>query len=147
MYKKRGRLDIDVESANNEEQCATQFYNFMRKHPHVVISQVSIPQINLDIGTASPRAVPAPSRASSTPDPQKALWMTSLNLTLAHYSMSKKALAVLKPNKIIRNRTDASCSSFHLRVFLGLSNPRDRGRLALYLYRVITLVKEKLSLT
>jgi hypothetical protein len=56
-------------------------------------------------------------------------------------------LAVLKPNKIISKRIDANCSSFHLRVFLGLSNPRDRGRLALYLYHVITLVKEKLSLT
>jgi hypothetical protein len=33
MYKKRGRLDIDVESANNEEQFATQFYNFMRITP------------------------------------------------------------------------------------------------------------------
>jgi hypothetical protein len=32
MYKKRGRHDIDVESANNEEQFATQFYNLMRKH-------------------------------------------------------------------------------------------------------------------
>jgi hypothetical protein len=56
-------------------------------------------------------------------------------------------LAVLKPNKIISKRIDANCSSFHLRVFLGLSNPRDRGKLALYLYHVITLVKEKLSLT
>jgi hypothetical protein len=56
-------------------------------------------------------------------------------------------LAILKPNRIICKRTDANCSSFHLRVFLGLSNTRDRGRLALYLYRVITLVKEKLRLT
>jgi hypothetical protein len=56
-------------------------------------------------------------------------------------------LAVLKPNRIIRKRTDANCISFHLRVFVGLSNPRDRGRLALYLYCVITLVKEKLSVT
>jgi hypothetical protein len=56
-------------------------------------------------------------------------------------------LAVLKPNRIIRKRTDVNCSSFHLRVFLGLSNPRDRGRLTLYLYRVINLVNEKLSLT
>jgi hypothetical protein len=56
-------------------------------------------------------------------------------------------LVVLKPNRIIRKCTDANYSSFHLRVFLGLLNPRDRGRLALYLYRVITLVKEKLSLT
>jgi hypothetical protein len=40
MYKKRGRHDID---ANNEEQFVTQFYNFMRKHTDVVISQVSVP--------------------------------------------------------------------------------------------------------
>jgi hypothetical protein len=31
-------------------------------------------------------------------------------------------LVVLKPNRIIRKRTDANCSSFHLRVFLGFSN-------------------------
>jgi hypothetical protein len=31
VYKRHGRLDIDAESANNEEQFATQFYNFMRK--------------------------------------------------------------------------------------------------------------------
>jgi hypothetical protein len=41
MYKKHGRHDIDVESANNEEQFATQFFNFMRKHPNIIISQVS----------------------------------------------------------------------------------------------------------
>jgi hypothetical protein len=29
MYKKRERHDIDAESANNEEQFATQFFNFM----------------------------------------------------------------------------------------------------------------------
>jgi hypothetical protein len=56
-------------------------------------------------------------------------------------------LVVLKPNRIIHKRTDANCSSFHLRVLLGLSNLRDRGRLALYLHHMITLVKEKLSLT
>jgi hypothetical protein len=32
MYKKHGRHNIDAESANNEEQFATQFFNFMRKH-------------------------------------------------------------------------------------------------------------------
>jgi hypothetical protein len=42
MYRKRGRLDIDVESRNNEEQFASQFYNFMRTHPDVIISQVRI---------------------------------------------------------------------------------------------------------
>jgi hypothetical protein len=53
MYKKHGRHEIDAESANNKEQFASQFFNFMRKHPYIVISQVSIPQINLDINTAS----------------------------------------------------------------------------------------------
>jgi hypothetical protein len=52
MYKKCGRHDKDAESTNNnEEQFATQFFNFMRKHPDIVISRVSVPQINLDIGT------------------------------------------------------------------------------------------------
>jgi hypothetical protein len=59
----------------------------------------------------------------------------------------KSLLVVLKPNRKISKHMDANCSSFHLRVFLGLSNPRDKGRLALYLYHVITFVKEKLSLT
>jgi hypothetical protein len=35
-------------------------------------------------------------------------------------------LAVLKPNRIIRKCTDVNCSSFHLRVFLGLSNPQGQ---------------------
>jgi hypothetical protein len=35
-------------------------------------------------------------------------------------------LAALKPNRIIRKHTDANCSSFHLRVFLGLSNPQGQ---------------------
>jgi hypothetical protein len=60
MYKKCGRHNIDAESVNNEEQFATQFFNFMRKHPYIVISQVSVQQINLDIDTASLEAVPAP---------------------------------------------------------------------------------------
>jgi hypothetical protein len=30
------------------------------------------------------------------------------------------------PNKIIRKRMDANCSSFHLRVFIGLSNPQGQ---------------------
>jgi hypothetical protein len=37
-----------------------------------------------------------------------------------HYLISM--LAVLKQNRLIRNRTNANCSSFQLRVFLGLSN-------------------------
>jgi hypothetical protein len=68
MYKKCGRHDID---ANNEEQFATQFYNFMRKHPCVIISQVSIPQINLDTGTAPPPVVPTLSSAFFTPNQEK----------------------------------------------------------------------------
>jgi hypothetical protein len=52
MYKKRGRHDKDAKSANNdEEQFVTQFFNFMRKYPDIVISHVFIPQVNLDIGT------------------------------------------------------------------------------------------------
>jgi hypothetical protein len=35
-------------------------------------------------------------------------------------------LAVLKPKRIIRKRTDANCNSFHLRVFLGLSNKQGQ---------------------
>jgi hypothetical protein len=38
----------------------------MRKHPHIIISQVSVPQINLDIGTRF-----TPSSVDSTPDNQK----------------------------------------------------------------------------
>jgi hypothetical protein len=32
--------------------------------------------------------------------------------------------AVFKPNRIIHKRMNVNCSSFHQRVFLGLSNPR-----------------------
>jgi hypothetical protein len=71
MYKKHGRHNIEAEYANNEEQFATQFFNFMRKHPELVISLVSIPLINFDIGTATPRVVPPPSSASSAPDHKK----------------------------------------------------------------------------
>jgi hypothetical protein len=35
-------------------------------------------------------------------------------------------LAVLKPNRIICKRTYVNCSSFHLRVLLGLSNPHGQ---------------------
>jgi hypothetical protein len=38
----------------------------------------------------------------------------------------KVMLVVLKPNRIICKRTDANCSSFHLRVFLGLSKPQGQ---------------------
>jgi hypothetical protein len=84
MYKKRGRLDTDAESTNNEEQFATQFYNFMRKHPDIIISQVSIPQINLDIDTTLLQTMPA-----LLPITRSTMWMTSMNAPLAHYSMSK----------------------------------------------------------
>jgi hypothetical protein len=65
----------------------------------------------------------------------------------------KRLSVVLKPNTIIRKRMDVNCSILHLRLFLGLSNPRDtgnpsdKGRLALYLFRVITLVEAKLGVT
>jgi hypothetical protein len=54
MYKKCGRHDIEEESTNNKVQFASQFFNFMRKHPELIISQVSVPQINLKVGTATP---------------------------------------------------------------------------------------------
>jgi hypothetical protein len=71
MYKKHGRHDIDVESTNNEEQFASQLFNFMRKQTDIVISQVSVPQIKLDISTTPTQAMPAPSSAGSAPDHQK----------------------------------------------------------------------------
>jgi hypothetical protein len=87
MYKNCGRHDKDAESTNNDEdQFASQFFNFMRKHPDIVISQVSVPQINLDIGTGF-----NPSSAGSILDQQKStMWMTSINPPLAYYSMSKE---------------------------------------------------------
>jgi hypothetical protein len=67
MYQKHGRHDKDAKFANNdEEQFTTQFFNFMRKHPYIAISQVSVPQINLDIGIGF-----TSSSASSAPDHQK----------------------------------------------------------------------------
>jgi hypothetical protein len=71
MYKKHGRHDIEAESTNNEEQFAPQFVNFTTKHLELVISQVSVPQINLKVGTATPQVVPALSSAGSAPDNQK----------------------------------------------------------------------------
>jgi hypothetical protein len=68
MYKKCGRHDIEATYVNNEEKFATLFFNFMRKHPDLIISQVSIPQINLNIGTATPQVVPPLSSAGSAPD-------------------------------------------------------------------------------
>jgi hypothetical protein len=71
VYKKRGRHNIEAESINNEEQFASQFFNFLRKHPELIISQVSVPQINLEVGTATPQVVLALSGAGSTPNNQK----------------------------------------------------------------------------
>ena len=71
MYKKCGRHDTEVESTNNEEQFASQFFNFMRKHPKLIISQVYASQINLKVGTATPQVVPAPSSANSAHNNQK----------------------------------------------------------------------------
>jgi hypothetical protein len=56
-------------------------------------------------------------------------WIKIKNTNLAQLSLgtaSESLLVVLKPNRIIRKHTDANCSSFHLRVFLGLSNPRGQ---------------------
>jgi hypothetical protein len=67
MYKKHEVHDTNAKFTNNdEEQFATQFFNFMRKHQDIVISQVSAPQINLDIGTGF-----TPSCVGSAPDHQK----------------------------------------------------------------------------
>ena len=71
MYKKHGRHDIEAEYANNKEQFASQFFNFLRKHPELIISQVSVPQINLEVSTATAQVVPAMSSVGSTPDHQK----------------------------------------------------------------------------
>jgi hypothetical protein len=71
MYKKRGRHDIEAESANNEDQFASQFFNFIGKYPELVISQVSAPQINLEVSTATPQVVPALSSVGYAPDNQK----------------------------------------------------------------------------
>jgi hypothetical protein len=71
MYKKHGRHDIEAESTNNKEQFASQFFNFMRKHLKLIIIQVSFPQINLEVDTATPEVVLAPSSVGSTPDNQK----------------------------------------------------------------------------
>jgi hypothetical protein len=35
-------------------------------------------------------------------------------------------LVVLKKNRIFNKSTDVNCSSFHLRVFIGLSNPHGQ---------------------
>jgi hypothetical protein len=40
--------------------------------------------------------------------------------------LAARLLTVLKPNRIIRKRTKANCSGFHLRVFVGLSNPQGQ---------------------
>jgi hypothetical protein len=55
-------------------------------------------------------------------DKNKNTNLTQLSPATAPESM----LAVLTTNRIICNRTDVNCSSFHLRVFLGLSNPQGQ---------------------
>jgi hypothetical protein len=42
------------------------------------------------------------------------------------FRASDAMLVVLKANRIIRKRTNANCSSFHLRVFLELSNQQGQ---------------------
>jgi hypothetical protein len=61
----------------------------------------------------------------------------STNLAqLSPATVAESLLAVLKPNRIIHNCMDANCSSFHLRVFLGLSNPyRQRQTITLSIPR------------
>jgi hypothetical protein len=70
-YKKHGRHDIEAKSANNQEQFASQFFNLLRKLPELVISEVSVPQINLEVGTTMPHVVLAPSSVDSAPNNQK----------------------------------------------------------------------------
>jgi hypothetical protein len=49
------------------------------------------------------------------------------NLSIQLYlNVCNLLLVVHKPNRIIRKREDANCNSFHLRVFLGLSNPQGQ---------------------
>jgi hypothetical protein len=40
--------------------------------------------------------------------------------------LTRTLLAVLKPNRMISKRMDTNYSSFHLRIFLGLSNPQGQ---------------------
>jgi hypothetical protein len=85
MYKKCGRHDKDEDFANNdEEQFATKFFNFMRKHPDIVISQLSTPQINLDIGTRFTL-----SSADSAPDNQK-YHMDDINDSPLHTTLCQR---------------------------------------------------------
>jgi hypothetical protein len=51
-------------------------------------------------------------------------WSGITTLPPDYYKSS--LLVVLKPNRLIHKRMDAKCSSFHLRVFLGLSNPQGQ---------------------
>jgi hypothetical protein len=45
---------------------------------------------------------------------------------LSPATVPESLLVILKPNRIIHKRTDANYSSFHLRVFLALSNPQGQ---------------------
>jgi hypothetical protein len=55
----------------------------------------------------------------------------------------ESVLAVLKPNRLISKRTDANCSSFHLRVFLGLSNPQGQRQTSILSIPCDNLRKQK----
>jgi hypothetical protein len=52
--------------------------------------------------------------------------MTNAKTSSPQDATSNILLVVLKPNRIIRKRANTNCSSFHLRVFLGLSNPQGQ---------------------
>jgi hypothetical protein len=71
-----------------------------------------------------------------------------INLAQLPPAMAAESLLVaLKPNRIIHKRTNANCSSFHLRVFLGLSNPQGQKQTSTISIPRESLEKEKLSLT
>jgi hypothetical protein len=55
-------------------------------------------------------------------DSDKNTNLVQLSLATALESL----LAILKPDKIIHKCMNANCSSFHLRVFLGLSNSQGQ---------------------
>jgi hypothetical protein len=49
-------------------------------------------------------------------------WVVERRETHRRMRSMSVVLAILKPNRIIRKHMDVNYSSFHLRVFLGLSN-------------------------
>jgi hypothetical protein len=56
-------------------------------------------------------------------------------------------LVVLKPSRIIRRGTNANCSSFHLRVFLGLLNQQGQRQTSTISIPRYNFGEKKLSLT